>query len=101
MQWYVSLVGNTNQTHAQSSITVARSASEVPSSVGGHAIVETAFKIRAINFGNYRVKTHYASPYPEEYSRQSVLGICEFCLKYMTGEWVGWRHRVLPAPGQS
>jgi MYST family zinc finger domain len=75
---------------------VARSASEVPSSVGGHPIAETAFKIRHINFGNYRVKTHYASPYPEEYSRQSVLGICEFCLKYMSGELVGWRHRVDP-----
>ena len=56
--------------------------------------METAFKIRHINFGNYRVKTHYASPYPEEYSRQSVLGICEFCLKYMSGEYVAWRHRV-------
>jgi len=55
---------------------------------------ETAFKIRAINFGNFRVKTHYASPYPEEYSRQRVLGICEFCLKYMSGEYVAWRHRV-------
>jgi MYST family zinc finger domain len=77
------------------SITV-RSASEVSSAAGGAPIAETAFKVRAINFGNYRVKTHYASPYPEEYSRQSVLCICEFCLKYMSGDWVAWRHRVHP-----
>lgn len=77
------------------SITV-RSASEVSSAAGAAPIAETAFKVRAINFGNYRVKTHYASPYPEEYSRQSVLCICEFCLKYMSGDWVAWRHRVHP-----
>jgi histone acetyltransferase SAS3 len=53
-----------------------------------------ASKIQCINFGGYEIDTWYAAPYPEEYSRNRVLYICEFCLKYMSSEYVAWRHKV-------
>lgn len=51
-------------------------------------------KIKYINFGGYEIETWYAAPYPEEYSRNRVLHICEFCLKYMNSDFVAWRHRL-------
>ena len=53
-----------------------------------------ASKIECINFGGFEIDTWYAAPYPEEYSRNRVLYICEFCLKYMNSEYVAWRHKV-------
>ena len=50
-------------------------------------------KIKWINFGGYEIETWYAAPYPEEYSRNKVLYICEFCLKYMNSDFVAWRHK--------
>jgi len=51
-------------------------------------------KIKCINFGNREIDTWHAAPYPEEYSRNRVLFICEFCLKYMSSDFVAWRHKV-------
>lgn len=51
-------------------------------------------KIKWINFGGYEIETWYAAPYPEEYSRNKVLYICEFCLKYMSSDFVAWRHKL-------
>jgi histone acetyltransferase SAS3 len=51
-------------------------------------------KIKCINFGGYEIETWYAAPYPEEYSRNRVLYICEFCLKYMNSDFVAWRHKL-------
>jgi len=51
-------------------------------------------KIKCINFGNREIDTWHAAPYPEEYSRNRVLYICEFCLKYMSSDFVAWRHKV-------
>lgn len=51
-------------------------------------------KIKYVNFGGYEIETWYAAPYPEEYSRNKVLYICEFCLKYMNSDFVAWRHRL-------
>ena len=51
-------------------------------------------KIKCINFGGFEVDTWYAAPYPEEYSRNRVLYICEFCLKYMNSDYVAWRHKL-------
>lgn len=51
-------------------------------------------KIKWINFGGYEIETWYAAPYPEEYSRNRVLYICEFCLKYMNSDFVAWRHKL-------
>lgn len=50
--------------------------------------------IQSVQFGNFEIDAWYVSPYPEEYSRNRVIYICEFCLKYMNSEYVAWRHRV-------
>ncbi|KAI9789246.1 MAG: hypothetical protein M1816_006255 [Peltula sp. TS41687] len=57
-------------------------------------IAGPASKIQCINFGGFEIDTWYAAPYPEEYSRNRVLYICEFCLKYMSSEYVAWRHKL-------
>ena len=57
-------------------------------------IAGPASKIQCIQFGGFEIDTWYAAPYPEEYSRNRVLYICEFCLKYMNSEYVAWRHKV-------
>ena len=51
-------------------------------------------KIKCVNFGGFEIETWYAAPYPEEYSRNRVLYICEFCLKYMNSDFVAWRHKL-------
>jgi histone acetyltransferase SAS3 len=51
-------------------------------------------KIKCIAFGNYQIDTWNAAPYPEEYSRNRLLYICEYCLKYMNSDFVAWRHKV-------
>ncbi|KAI9765567.1 MAG: hypothetical protein M1840_007256 [Geoglossum simile] len=61
---------------------------------GSHKVSGPASKIQCINFGGYEIDTWYAAPYPEEYSRNRVLYICEFCLKYMNSEYVAWRHKL-------
>jgi histone acetyltransferase SAS3 len=55
-------------------------------------------KIKCINFGGYEIDTWNAAPYPEEYSRNKILYICEFCLKYMNSDYVAWRHKVYWKP---
>lgn len=64
------------------------------SSSGGHKMGGTPSKIQSINFGGFEIDTWHAAPYPEEYSRNRVLYICEFCLKYMASQYVAWRHKV-------
>ena len=51
-------------------------------------------KIKCISFGGWEIDTWHAAPYPEEYSKNKVLYICEFCLKYMNSDYVAWRHKV-------
>jgi histone acetyltransferase SAS3 len=53
-----------------------------------------ASRIECIEFGGWEIDTWYAAPYPEEYSRNRVLYICEFCLKYMNSDYVAWRHKL-------
>ncbi|KAJ2906473.1 hypothetical protein MKZ38_001454 [Zalerion maritima] len=53
-----------------------------------------ASQIECIQFGGWEIDTWYAAPYPEEYSRNRVLYICEFCLKYMNSDYVAWRHKL-------
>ena len=53
-----------------------------------------ASQIEYIEFGQYQVDIWYAAPYPEEYSRNKALFICEFCLKYMESDIVAWRHKT-------
>ena len=56
-----------------------------------------ASKIKCVNFGGWEIETWHAAPYPEEYSKNRVLYICEFCLKYMNSDYVAWRHKVGPS----
>lgn len=56
--------------------------------------MEPASQIECIEFGGWEIGTWYAAPYPEEYSRNQVLYICEFCLKYMNSDYVAWRHKL-------
>ncbi|RDI80854.1 hypothetical protein Vi05172_g9256 [Venturia inaequalis] len=51
-------------------------------------------KIKCIAFGNYQIDTWNAAPYPEEYSRNRLLYICEYCLKYMNSDFVAFRHKL-------
>lgn len=51
-------------------------------------------KIKCINFGGFEIDTWHAAPYPEEYSCNRVLFICEFCLKYMNSVHVAYRHKL-------
>lgn len=51
-------------------------------------------KIKWVYFGGNEIETWYAAPYPEEYSRNRVLYLCEFCLKYMSSDYVAWRHKL-------
>ncbi|PNY28085.1 Histone acetyltransferase [Tolypocladium capitatum] len=55
---------------------------------------EKASQIECIEFGGWEIDTWYAAPYPAEYSRNRVLYICEFCLKYMNSDYVAWRHKL-------
>lgn len=51
-------------------------------------------KIKCIQFGKHVIDTFYAAPYPEEYSHESRLFICEFCLKYLPSAFVAYRHKL-------
>ncbi|CAG8976859.1 hypothetical protein HYALB_00003470 [Hymenoscyphus albidus] len=53
-----------------------------------------ASQIEYIEFGQFQIDIWYAAPYPEEYSRNQALFICEFCLKYMESPTVAWRHKT-------
>ena len=55
---------------------------------------DQASQIECIEFGGWEIDTWYAAPYPAEYSRNRVLYICEFCLKYMNSDYVAWRHKL-------
>ncbi len=39
--------------------------------------------IDKIRIGRYEIDTWYFSPYPEEYGKEPMLYICQYCLKYM------------------
>jgi len=51
-------------------------------------------KIKCVNFGKFEIDTWHAAPYPEEYSKNKNLYLCEFCLKYMSSDYIAWRHKL-------
>ncbi|KAK4521856.1 uncharacterized protein ATC70_004394 [Mucor velutinosus] len=51
-------------------------------------------KIRHISFNDYLIDTWYVAPYPEEYSQNSTLYICEYCMKYMKSSFIANRHQL-------
>ncbi|KAI8806451.1 acyl-CoA N-acyltransferase [Cladochytrium replicatum] len=50
-------------------------------------------KISKLQIGHWQVGAWYSAPYPEEYNRQPVLYLCEYCLKYMQSDFVLNRHK--------
>lgn len=55
---------------------------------------EPASKVKSIWFGDFEIDTWYSAPYPEEYAREKILHICEFCLNYMNSSFVARRHAL-------
>ncbi|CEP21130.1 unnamed protein product [Cyberlindnera jadinii] len=51
-------------------------------------------KIKFIQFKDYEIQTWYTAPYPEEYSKNQMLYICEHCLKYMSSKYILHRHKL-------
>lgn len=49
-------------------------------------------KITHIAFNQHLIETWYVAPYPEEYSQNSTLFICEYCMKYMKSQFIADRH---------
>lgn len=49
-------------------------------------------QIKRIRIGAYEIETWYTAPYPEEYSQQEVLFLCQYCLRYMSSEYIAERH---------
>jgi len=83
-----------NETSTGLALTNGASAESSETGSSNPRITGTASKIKNIHFGSYEIDTWYAAPYPEEYSQNKTLYICEFCLKYMNSEYVSWRHKV-------
>ncbi|KAH7045400.1 hypothetical protein BKA57DRAFT_411555 [Linnemannia elongata] len=70
---------------------IKSSSSLAAESSSSHSAPVTA--IKKIHFGDWEIDTWYVAPYPEEYSQQPILYICEFCLKYMKSSFMAGRHR--------
>eukprot|EP00249_Psilotum_nudum_P004866 c18351_g1_i1 orf=345-1550(+) len=49
--------------------------------------------IQVVELGKHEIDTWYYSPFPEEYSNEHKLYICEFCLKYMKKRKTLQRHK--------
>ncbi len=54
-----------------------------------HEEITKVKNIQCIVLGRYEIETWYFSPYPEEYSGDEKMYVCEYCLKYMK------RHKTL------
>lgn len=58
-----------------------------------HEEVTKVKNISKIILGKYEIEAWYFSPYPNEYSNEKRLWVCEFCLKYMKKKRTFLRHR--------
>ncbi|GAV47115.1 hypothetical protein ZYGR_0E01300 [Zygosaccharomyces rouxii] len=50
--------------------------------------------IEYIYLRDFEIKTWYTTPYPEEYNRNKILYVCEYCLKYMNSRYIYHRHEL-------
>jgi len=57
-----------------------------------HEAITRVKYIDSIEMGKYEIDTWYYSPYPDEYSKQKKLYICEYCIKYMKFEATYRKH---------
>ncbi|SCV02802.1 LAME_0H05336g1_1 [Lachancea meyersii CBS 8951] len=53
-----------------------------------------AARIEYIHLRDHEIKTWYTAPYPEEFNKNKILYICEYCLKYMKSRYVFHRHQL-------
>ncbi|QLG70867.1 hypothetical protein HG535_0A08120 [Zygotorulaspora mrakii] len=49
--------------------------------------------IECIHIRDHEIETWYTTPYPEEYNRNKILYVCEYCLKYMNSRYIYHRHQ--------
>ena len=59
-----------------------------------HEEVTKVKNIERIYMGQWEVEAWYFSPYPEEYSYEERLFICEFCLRYMKKKKTYLKHKA-------
>ena len=59
-----------------------------------HEAITRVKYIDTIEMGKFEIDTWYYSPYPDEYSKQKKLYICEYCIKYMKFETTYRKHLV-------
>ncbi|CAG8597832.1 1339_t:CDS:2, partial [Racocetra persica] len=50
--------------------------------------------LEAIRFGEWEIEPWCASSYEMEYIANSLVYVCEFCLKYMRSEFIADRHKM-------
>ncbi|KAH3664433.1 hypothetical protein WICMUC_005818 [Wickerhamomyces mucosus] len=48
--------------------------------------------LKYIQIRNFKIRTWYTSPYPEEYNSTPTLYLCENCLKYINDKYILERH---------
>ncbi|KAJ3214501.1 Histone acetyltransferase [Clydaea vesicula] len=58
-----------------------------------HAEIARVKNIKVISMGKFEVETWYFSPYPEEFCKNDILFICEFCLEAVGTKFQFERHR--------
>ncbi|KAH3667492.1 hypothetical protein OGAPHI_003141 [Ogataea philodendri] len=56
--------------------------------------IPTVSKLRCVHFRNYEIDSWFMSPYPQEYSSNYVLHLCEFCLKCFSSSFTLKRHEI-------
>lgn len=61
---------------------------------GPDDIITRMKNIDMVELGRYRMKPWYFSPYPQELTKEPIIYICEFCLKYVKSKKCLERHRV-------
>ena len=50
--------------------------------------------VQMVELGCFRIRPWYFSPYPVDLTKEPVIYLCEFCLKYLKSAKCLERHRV-------
>lgn len=57
-------------------------------------VVTRMKNVQMVELGLYRIRPWYFSPYPVALTKEPVIYLCEFCLKYLKSAKCLERHRV-------
>mmetsp|Transcript_19898 Transcript_19898/g.24563 ORF Transcript_19898/g.24563 Transcript_19898/m.24563 type:complete len:527 (+) Transcript_19898:76-1656(+) len=85
--------GGNSYHHSASTGTTPQSMDQLAALEKEHEEITKVKNISKILMGCWEVEAWYFSPYPEEYSQEDVLLVCEFCLKYMKHKKTLRKHR--------